>query len=62
MPFTVIGAYPRRVEPHFYVLVAIHGNYHRALAPAHIAFKVKDLLPCSEQRFALGDWQSQRWP
>ena len=59
MPFTVIGAYSRRAEPHFYVLVAVHGNYHGALAPAHIAFNMKDLLPCSEDWFAVGDRQRQ---
>ena len=44
------------------MLVAVHGNYYRALASAHIAFKMKDLLPCSEQRFTIGDRQRQRWP
>ena len=39
-----------------YLRFAHHGDHHRALASAHIALEMEDLLPCSEQQFAFEQW------
>src|SRR5215468_3558579 len=42
-------------------LIAYYGDHHRALAAAHIALKVKDLLPPAQHWLAFCDRHGQRW-
>ncbi len=42
-----------------YLRFAHHGDHHRALTSAHIALEMEDLLPCSEQQFALNNGYGQ---
>ena len=41
---------------------ANHGHYDGPLAPAHVAFQMKDLLPGTQDELAIGDWHRERWP
>ena len=43
-------------------LIPDHRDYHHALAPAHVAFQVKDLLPCAQDRLPAGDRNGLRRP
>jgi hypothetical protein len=51
MPLTSSARNRAEQSRSFYMRVLVHGNYDRALSSSHIAFKVKYLLPCSEDRF-----------
>lgn len=41
---------------------ANYGHDDLPLAPAHIALQVKDLLPSTQDRLAIGNWHCERWP